>query len=147
MLIINRSKMEETILDVCQYKHLYRTSYLFLFTCLYGMFRGHYNIAVVPGAFFLTSVNYWRRPVYHSFRRYLDLTVVRTLPLYHHYIVYNAQYANIYFSCFIIGILSYIISCYFYNKKEYWNNIYYHIILHLMANIGTCIVYSGYITV
>lgn len=117
-----------------------------MFGGVYGIFRGHYNLAICPGAFFLTSVNHWRRPVYHSFRRYLDLAVVRSLPLYHHYMVYNAQYAIIYYIIFSIGILTYIISRYFYNKKDYWKCTYYHIILHLMANLGTIVVYSGYIT-
>jgi len=138
--------MEETILDIKHFRHIYRTSHLFLLTCLYGIFRGHYHAAIGPGAIFLTSLNHWRRPVYHSFRRYLDLAVVRSLPLYHHYMVYNAQYAIIYYIIFSIGTLSYIISCYFYDKKDYWKCTCFHIIVHLLANIGMCIVYSGYIT-
>lgn len=138
--------MEETILDIKHYKHLYRTSHLFLLSCLYGIYQGHYFLSIIPGAFFLTSVNYWRRPVYYSYRRYLDITVVRIGAVYHCYIVYNAQYAIIYYIIFSVGILSYIISHYFYNKKDYWKCTYYHIILHLMACLGTIVVYSGYIT-
>jgi len=138
--------MEETILDIYQYKHIYRTSHLFLLTCLYGIFRGHYHAAIGPGAIFLTSLNHWRRPIFCSYRRYLDITVVRIGTAYHHYLVYNAQYAIIYYIIVSIGILSYIISCHFYDKKDYWKCTYFHIILHLMANLGTIVVYSGYIT-
>lgn len=138
--------MEETILDIHQYKHIYRTSHLFLLTCLYGIFRGHYHTAIGPGAIFLTSLNHWRRPILCSYRRYLDITVVRIGTAYHNYLVYNAQYAIIYYIIVSIGILSYIISCHFYDKKDYWKCTYFHIILHLMANLGTIVVYSGYIT-
>ena len=135
--------MEETILGVHQYKHIYRTSHLFILTCLYGIFRGHYHAAIGPAAIFLTSLNHWRRPILCSYRRYLDIIVVRIGAAYHCYIAYNAQYAIIYYIIFSIGILSYIISCHFYDKKDYWKCTCFHIILHLMANLGTIVVYSG----
>jgi hypothetical protein len=133
-----------SILDRNHYIHMYRTSHLFLLSFLYGMVRHHYNLAIVPGLIFLGSINYWKNPDY-SYRRYLDIGITTSGVIYQNYIAYNAEYANIYYFIFLTGILSYPVGIYYYRKKEYWKYTCAHCVLHIMGNIGTIVLYSGYI--
>ena len=134
----------DTILDKEQYIYIYNTSYLSLLSFIYAIYRNHYNLAAVPGSVFLTSIHYWKKPDY-SYRRYLDMAVVKTALVYQHYIAYNAEYSKIYYTIFLLAMASYPIGIYYYNKKDYWKSTYAHILLHLLANIGNIILYSGYI--
>ena len=134
----------ETILDKKYYIHIYRISYFSLFSSFYALYNNHYNLAIVPGSVFLSSIHYWKKPDY-SYRRYVDMAVVQSALAYQHYMAYNAQYANIYYTILSIAILSYPLGIHYYQKKDYWKSTYAHILLHIMANIGNCILYSGYI--
>ena len=134
----------ETILEKEHYTAIYRVSYLSLFSALYAFYRGHYNLVVVPGSVFLSSIHYWKKPDY-SYRRYLDMTVVKSAVIYQHYIAYNAEYANMYYTILCIAMLSYPVGVYYYNKKDYWKSTYAHMMLHIMANIGNIVLYSGYV--
>jgi hypothetical protein len=132
----------ETILEKEQYIILYRVSYLSLFSAVYAFYRAHYHLAIVPGSVFLSSIHYWKKPDY-SYRRYLDMTVVKSAVIYQHYMAYNAEYANMYYTILYIAMLSYPIGLYYYNKKDYWKSTYAHMMLHIMANIGNIVLYSG----
>ena len=132
------------ILNKEQAQYIYRVSYLSLCSCIYAIYRHHYNLAIVPGSVFLTSIHYWKNPTY-SYRRYLDMTVVKLAVIYQHYMAYNAEYANIYYAIFCIGILSYPLGIHYYNKKYYWESTYAHMMLHIIANLGNIVLYSGYI--
>ena len=134
----------DTILDYKYYKHIYRVSYITFFTSLYGCYNGYYDLALCPTGIFLSSIYYWKKPDY-SYRRYLDMVVVKTAIVYQHYMVYNAQYANLYYLIFFTGKLAYLLGIYFYKKKNYWASTYCHIGLHILANLATIVVYSGYI--
>ena len=135
----------ETILEEQQYSLIYRTSYLSLLSSLYAIYRCHYAVSLLPASIFLTSIHYWKKPDY-SYRRYLDMAVVKSAIVCQHYVAYNAQYANIYYGIFAVGLFAYPIGIYYYQKKDYWKSTYAHMALHLMANIGSMILYSGYIT-
>jgi hypothetical protein len=111
---------------------------------MYAVYRNHYHLAIVPGSVFLTSTHYWKKPDY-SYRRYLDMVVVKTAAVYQYYMVYNAEHANLYYTILFFGILSYPVGIYYYHKKDYWKSTYAHMLLHILANIGNFVVYSGYI--
>jgi hypothetical protein len=132
----------DTILEYKYYIQIYRVSYLILIALLYSLYNGHYNLAICPASIFLTSVHYWKKPDY-SYRRYLDIVVVNTAFTYHHYMVYNAQYANIYYTVFLIAKILYLCGRYCDTKKLYLMGTYCHIGLHVLANIACIIVYSG----
>ena len=104
----------------------------------------HYNLAIVPGSVFITSIHYWKRPDY-SYRRYLDMVVVKTALIYQNYVAYNAEYSTIYYTILLFALLSYPVGIYYYHKKDYWKSTYAHISLHIIANVGNIVLYSGYI--
>jgi hypothetical protein len=132
----------DTILEEKQYILIYKISYLSLLSSLYAAYNTHYNLALCNGSIFLTSIHYWKKPDY-SYRRYLDMIIVKSSVIYQYYIAYNAQYSIIYYIIFTIGLLAYSCGIFYYYKKDYWKSTYAHIILHLMGNIASIILYSG----
>ena len=141
---ISTHKME-TILPKEQYIILYRTSWLTLISCMYALYTGHYILAIAPGSVFLTSINYWRKPDY-SWRRYLDIGNVVLMHLYQYCMAYGAQYGVAYYVINILGMSMFPIGVYYYKKGDTWMSVYFHSLLHLIANISNFVLYSGYIT-
>jgi len=131
------------IVDREQARCLYLTSYLSLLSLTYAIYRNHYNLAIIPGAVFLTSINYWRTPTY-SFIRNLDIAVVITSAVYQTYIAYYSQYGNLYHLTTAASGLLYLLGIYYHRKQELWKGTYAHMSLHVMANIGNIVLYSGY---
>lgn len=72
--------------------------------------------------------------------------VVQSALIYQNYMAYNAQYATMYYTILSIAVLSYPVGIYYYNKKDYWKSTSAHILLHILANIGNIVLYTGYIT-
>ena len=140
----NTCKMD-TILEKEQYICIYNTSYLLLTSFFYAIYRNHYNLAIVPGSVFISSIHYWKKPDY-SYRRYLDMTIVKMGLVYQCYIAYNAEYGNMYYILVSTAMMFYPVGIYYYNKKDYWKSTYSHIILHLVANVANIVLYSGYIS-
>jgi hypothetical protein len=131
-----------------QYNIIWNLSWLSCSSSLYAMYKGHYNLAFIPGGVFLTSINYWREPAVSSWRRTLDVGYVNLALFYQLYKVYitNAEHAKEYYFFTGIAGLCYPIGVYYYNKKKYWKHIIFHGGLHIFANIANFILYSGYIS-
>jgi hypothetical protein len=131
-----------TILEPKYYMVIYRISYFSLLSALYAYYRSHYRLVVVPGSVFLTSINYWRKPEY-SWRRDLDITVVKLALLYQCYMAQNSQYSKEYYTIVLVGCLCYPVGVYYYNKKDYWRSTFFHSLVHLLGNISNIVLYSG----
>ena len=112
-------------------KHIWRLSWLSLFASMYAVKLSHYDMALVPGGIFLTSINHWRKPKFHSWMRTLDIYYVHTGLLYHLIRAYNAQYSTVYYTITVFGISFFPISWYYYNKKKYWQSMISHGMLHI----------------
>ena len=132
----------ETILPYNQYILIYRSSFITFFTFLYALYMKLYLISIFPGSIFLTSINYWKKPMY-SYRRTLDIVVVTTSISCQHYLAYNSQYQEIYYFLFLIGQILYLLGKYYYNKKEYLISTYLHISFQAISNFATVILCSG----
>lgn len=125
-----------------QYNILWRTSWLAFFNCIHAIINKHYDVALVPGGVFLTSINYWRKPDY-SWRRYIDISYVSLSLFYQSLRAYNAQHSRLYYVLIGLGILNYHIGVYHYKKKRYWTSIYYHVALHITMATSNYVLYSG----
>ena len=121
---------------------LYNTSWFSLGACLYGLYQGHYDMAIVPGAVFLTSINFWRDPV-HGWRRTLDIVCVQCCLYYQLLRAAGSQFAIPYMCIKIIGMLFFPISLYYYQKGDIWTGVYLHTLLHFFANVANVVLYSG----
>ena len=127
-----------------QYLFIWKVSFLSLFSSIYAINNGHYDLALVPGGVFLTSINYWRKPVPNSLRRYIDITYITLGVSYQSIRAFNAEYYLEHYITLAIAISFYQVGVFFYNKKQYWNATYSHCMIHVIANISNIILYSGY---
>ena len=127
-----------------QYNILWRTSWLAFFNCIHAIHNKHYDLAIVPGGVFLTSINYWRKPD-TSWRRYIDISYVSLSLAYQSLRAYNAQNSRLYYSLVCVGIANYCVGIYYFNKKYYWKSIYYHAALHIAIATSNSVLYSGVI--
>lgn len=125
-----------------QYKLIYKVSFISLFACIYAIIRGYYNLCIVPGGVFLTSINYWKKPK-NSWRRTIDIGYVNLALIYQCIMAYSFTYARIYYITVCIALSLYPISIYYYNKKQYWLSTYAHCMVHIIANISNFILYSS----
>ena len=133
------------------YSYIYRVSFLSFLSSIYAIYCDCYDLAVVPGGVFLTSVNYWRRPTY-GWRRNLDMGYVASALIYQNYHAYHAYYymmnldqsfALLYLALMLFGIGCYPASIYLHKKKDIWGSTYVHCLLHVVANIANVVLYSG----
>ena len=133
---------ESCILYPAQYNFIWRVSFVSAFSSAYAVYRGHYNLAIVPSSVLLTSLNYWRLPTY-GWRRNLDIACVCSALIYQSVCAYRMSTAVPYYRIMGIASLLYPMSIYLYKKKCYWGSTYAHCMLHIIANIGNVVLYSG----
>ena len=121
---------------------IYRTSSFILITSGYAWHRKHYRLSMGHFILYLTSIHYWKKPV-HSYRRYLDMSVVCSGMLYQLYLSRGAEYQQIHNILMASAVLSYGCSSYYQYKNDNWKSTYCHIMLHILGNIASIILYSG----
>jgi hypothetical protein len=133
-----------SILNPDQCTMLCKTSFATLVSSIYACYTGNYDLAIVTGTLFLTSINYWRLPT-HCWRRNVDLCVVYSTLIYQSIRAINAQYATAHYTILLTGIMCYPIGIYYYKKKQHWASTYFHSGLHIITNIANLVLYSGHI--
>lgn len=140
--IVNIEKINYC-LNKSQYKYIFYASFISLFSCIYGLYKGHIDLAlIVPGGVFITSILNWCNPLY-DWRRYLDISYVVFAYIYATLRVVGSTY-EFYFHIFMtIAIMFFIIGCFCSNLKYYWCSTLFHIGIHVFANIANIIVFSG----
>ena len=113
------------------YSCIYRISFLSFLSSIYAIYCDCYDLAVVPGGVFLTSVNYWRRPTY-GWRRNLDMGYVASALIYQNYHAYHSYYymmnldqsiALLYLALMLFGIGCYPTSIYLHKKRTYGDQL------------------------
>jgi hypothetical protein len=128
--------------EVDQAKFLYNTSFLCLLSTGYAIYRGHYDLACVPSAVFITSINYWRKPDY-SWRRYVDMMVVQGALGYQLVRAYRVKHGEWYYATIAASAGFYALGTRWHqSESKPWSSVYAHSLLHLSANLGNIILYS-----
>lgn len=132
------------ILPKEQYIFLFRISWLSMFSGIYALYQGYYDLAPVPLGVWLTSINYWRKPDY-SWRRYVDMFYVYIALTYQVVRAYKAQNATLYYAILAIGVLFYPIGVFFHKRGDSWLSTLCHGQVHVFGNISNVILYAGHI--
>ena len=118
-----------------QYNIIWGTSWIALFPTIHALKKKKYDLALCSGSVFLTSLNYWRNPV-DSWRLLLDLFVVRTACVYQSYnAIHNRKYSYFFWTT-LAGLSFFIGKNKYYNENRMWTYTYFHLGLHIFANIG-----------
>jgi hypothetical protein len=134
----------------CEHEHyscIFRVSFLSFLSSIYALYCGVYDLAIVPGGVFLTSVNYWRYPI-HGWRRNLDMGYVASALIYQNYRAYymateGHDYILLYYALMFFSIGCYPVSLHLHKKKDLRGSTYVHCLLHVVANIANLVLYSG----
>jgi hypothetical protein len=116
---------------------------MFLVTTCYAVYQTKYEFIVFPTGIFLTSINYWRKPVYNSWQRSLDVFYVYFSVFYNIFRSLGAEYMYQFNSFVLLGLLFYILSNYNHRKKRLYMSALLHSIAHLLGNVALLYLYSG----
>ena len=108
----NKNKNKNLTLPLKYAKTIWYFSFLHLFAGIYGLINGHYIPALFSIGAVYTSTNYWKYPLYDSWRRYFDIAYIQISLYTHMYCGFYSKMRLGYFYFIIIGILSYFISYY-----------------------------------
>jgi len=130
-----------TILEKQHYIWVYRSSHITLISFFYSLYQAQYGLAFIPGSIFITSLLYWKKPDY-SYRRYLDMAVVKMSMVYQWSTAYSYRYGTYYYMINVVAMLCYLMGIYLYKKKQNWNSARSHMIAHLLANISHVVLVS-----
>ena len=97
--------------------------------------EGLYNLAIGPMGIFITSVNYWRKPVY-GMRRNLDMFYVVCSLIYQILYSIRVQHAAMYCSIMIVALICWPLSWIMYHKKYIWASTILQSMIHIIGNIA-----------
>jgi len=100
------------------------------------------HLSIGPFTIFLTSINYWRKPVY-GFRRNFDMVCCFIALSYHILCCIKMQSAFMYCSITTIASICWPLSWYMYNKKHFWTSTIIHSLIHVIANIANIALIYG----
>ena len=124
-------------------KYLWYICWLSVVSGLYAIYQKHYLLSLIPFGVFLLGTNYWKNPESNCWRRYVDIGFVFASIICNTYISFyaeNGKYLNLFNS---LAIMCYPISCVFYNYGYIEISTFFHICLHVFANIALYYLYSG----
>ena len=124
---------------------IYKMSWLFLFTSLYGFYEGNHNIiSFLHGCIFINSINYWRNPI-RGFRRNIDIfSNIMTL-LYGSYYVYGLHNSHLYYYCILSVNINFVLSWLVYSLNRFRLSVLLHCFVHLGGNIGNLLLFTDII--
>ena len=107
---VTNNENEICIYEPIQYNYLWKSSCMFLVTTCYTVYQAKYEFIVFPAGVFLTSINYWRKPVYNSWQRSLDVFYVYFSIFYNMFRSLGAKYMYQFNSFVLLGLFPIIAS-------------------------------------
>jgi hypothetical protein len=146
---LEKEKEKKYVMEQKYSSCIFRVSFISFLSSMYALHCECYDLAAVSGGGFLTSINYWRDPVY-GWRRNLDMSYVASALTYQNYRAYlllssssSQQLALLtYYTLVGIGIGCYQLSVHLYKKKDIWNSTYVHCLVHVVANVANVLLYN-----
>jgi hypothetical protein len=121
-----------------QANYLFYTSFFSLISTLYGLYKKEYLNTIGVFSIFITSINYWRDPVY-GWRRNIDI-VASILGLSLNSInSYNHPRRGSLNRMLLCCLLFYPLGYYFQNKSLHLST-FFHSLIHILGNM-ICISY------
>ena len=128
-----------------QARFLWWLSWLTLANGLYaGCGCSQWDLSAIMVATFLTSVNYWRRPV-PGWRRSLDVAAVRTNLVGHLWAGATRGAPWPYFVLTAVALSCYGIGVHVHGKgrHRWWESVAWHAGLHVLGNAGHLVLYRS----
>jgi hypothetical protein len=129
---------------VCSKQAIYMmcTSGLCAIVSAYGFYQGHYISSFIPLSVFITSINYWRHPIY-GWRRNADVACVIFAFFSMLVVAYYAQHGSRYYIITILAASCYLPSHYFHNNGQEHMGTLMHSYIHILGNLALFVIFSG----
>ena len=98
------------------------------------------SLAIIPIGVWLTSMNYWRHPIY-DWRRILDMAYVHVGLCYQSYVAYFYRENTVWYFLFVsLAMGCYLLSIWV-AKYNSWKGTYIHGCVHVLGNIANVLLY------
>lgn len=85
----------------------------------------------------ISSINYWKNPIYNSSRRYIDIIIAVSNIIYHISIC-NTFLQKMFF---IVGTMMYPINTLFCIYDKIYFSIFFHMLLHILISLSAIYLY------
>jgi len=144
--IINYNKEKELAFPDGIYQYVYSNLFLHTIHIIIGFYCNMYLCSTGAIIIFITSINYWKKPVIKSFARKIDMTCVFIIVPYHYYLSFYTTNKIVSSGMMTIGILNYPLSIYFHNIQYIKTSALCHCLLHIFVSIGCSFMYHNYYT-
>jgi len=144
--IINYNKEKELAFPDGIYQYVYSNLFLHTIHIIIGFYCNMYLCSTGAIIIFITSINYWKKPVIKSFTRKIDMTCVFIIVPYHYYLSFYTTNKIVSSGMMTIGILNYPLSIYFHNIQYIKTSALCHCLLHIFVSIGCSFMYHNYYT-
>jgi hypothetical protein len=136
----------DTCIPFSHYQFIWLTSWTSLISSLYGYWKGlTYDLYMIPGSVFVTSMIYWSYPVEKSWREYLDVSVVRICAVLITYRAFYAEYVILQQVLMWFGISWFYYGLNFYRSNRIDEYTLCHMLLHIFGNLSNAALFSGYV--
>ena len=142
--IINYNKEKEFIFPDGIYQYLYSILVFHIIHIILGFYYNMYLCSTGAIIIFMTSINYWKKPVIKSFARKVDIVCVCIIVPYHYYLSFYTTNKIVSSGIMTIGILNYLLGVYFYNIQYIKTSAMCHCLLHIFVSIGCSFMYHDY---
>jgi len=134
--------MQETLVLPPQYSiRIYYSSFITLFSVSRSFYFGLLDHFILSSAVFLTSVHYWKNPVF-GWRRNIDITIVSISCIYQSIKAFSSNTRDLYFILILMCIICYIKAR---NSKNLHHSSLWHSTIHILANIANIVLYNGFV--
>jgi hypothetical protein len=141
--IVDFDNASEYIIPKANGQYICIMSLLNVISGIYAIKEGLYDLAIGPIGIFITSVNYWRRPVY-GLRRNMDMFYVICALIYHVSYSIRVQNAALYCGIMMFATLCWPLSWFLYRKKYIWASTILQSMIHIIGNIANiALVYAS----
>jgi hypothetical protein len=141
-LYIKRVYQTKTMNESHFARIIYRVSHFSILSATYALYRGHYDLALVPGGVFLTSIQYWSDPT-NLTKRHIDMAYVTTALVYQIIRARGYEHASWYYGVVSLAVSMYPLSIYFQQKGNDEVSTFFHCLVHIFGNIANFVLYSG----
>lgn len=107
-----------------------------------ALLYGRHDLAAATCAVFATSMNYWRHPLYDSWRRCIDMGTVAIALGYHVWCAASSSRWFLFYALWGVATLLYLRARSI-GKADPDQSSKSHAWLHVFANLGNSVMYSG----
>ena len=119
---------------------IWKCSFLQIIPIISSIICKRYGCSICNTAICCTSLNYWRNPIVHSWRRYIDILTVLSSAAFHIHVVKDSNNSDYIYTATGVIMTLYPLSCFLQNINLE-TSVMCHCLLQVSLGIHTSYVY------